>query len=76
MSFYKLVIPEPRFAQRFLLHRVARWSAALIVAGTLEFDRVTGSAVGVHQQKIDAFGVDAGVRFGIGGDEFPYRHLG
>ena len=46
-----LVLADPRFAQRFLLHRIARGSGALVVAGALVFERVAGAAVGVDQQQ-------------------------
>ena len=46
-----LVIADPRLAQRFLLDRVARRGAALVVAGALVFDGVAGAAVAVDQQQ-------------------------
>ena len=60
------MIPDPGFAQRFLLDRIARRRAALVMSGALVFDRVAGAAVSIDQQQVDPFGIDAAMRLGIG----------
>ena len=59
-----LVIPDPSFAQGFLFDCVPRRRAALVVAGALVFDRMAGAAVGVDQQQVDPFGIDAAIGLG------------
>ena len=54
-----LVIPDPGLAQRFLLHRILRRRASLMMPGALVFERVADAAVGVHQGGIDALDVSA-----------------
>ena len=71
-----LVVTDPGLAQRFLLDRIPRRRAALVMPGALVFDRVAGAAVGVDQQQVDPLGIDAAVGFGVGrGDEFADRDL-
>ena len=61
-----LVVPDPRLAQGFLLDRISRRRAALVVAGALVFERVAGAAIGVDQQQVDPFGIDAGMGLRVG----------
>ena len=60
------MVADPGFAQGFLLDRVSRRRAALVVTGALVFDRVAGAAVSIDQQQVDPFGIDAAIGLGIG----------
>ena len=44
-----LVIPDPGFAEGFLLYCIARGGGALVVAGALVFQRVASAAILVDQ---------------------------
>ena len=70
------MIPDARLAQCLLLHRVARSSAALVVARSLVFNRMDHTAVFVHQGEIHAFGIDGEKGCAVGrGQEFPQVDL-
>ena len=61
-----LMVPDPGFAQGFLLDCIPRRRAPLMMPGALVFERVAGAAVGVDQQQVDSFGIDAGMGLMVG----------
>ncbi len=54
-----LVVPDPGLAQSFLLDCIPCRRAALVMARPLVLQSVAGAEVGVDQQQVDPFGIDA-----------------
>lgn len=70
------MIADASAAQRLFLDGVTGGSSALMMARPLILDHMTWMAVFIHQQEIDAFGVDAaiGIRL-FASENFAKRNL-
>ena len=59
MPRHHLVVPDLGLAQRFLLNRIPRLRATLMMLVAPVFDCMAGAAFGFDQQQIDLLGIDA-----------------